>query len=340
MQRHVLYFKGMENSQEMVAKQDTLSLVSQGLLPSVIDGAGGKAKYKFVEFFTAQIANDNTRRAYARAAYRFLGWCEARGLELSEIHPVATAGYIRQLEKELSPASVKVQLAAIRMLFDWFVVEGVTSYNPASSVKGPKHSPRRGKTPVLTAADTRRLFESIELETIKDYRDRAILGVLFYAWVRVSAVCKLDVGDYYHVGKNSFVRFKEKGGKEHAIPAHHKVVEYLDAYMEQAEIDSSNRTQKKQPLFRTIDRTRDITGTRMHRNDVFRMVRARALDAGITADITVHSARATGITTYLENGGQLEAAQDIANHADPRTTRLYDRRKDRLDRAEIERVQY
>ena len=247
---------------------------------------------------------------------------------------------MRELEKEMSPASVKVHLAALRMLFDWFVVEGVTSYNPAASVKGPKHSPRRGKTPVLTAADTRRLFDSIHLTTIKDYRDRAILGVLFYAWVRVSAVCKLDVGDYYHVGKNSFLRFKEKGGKEHAIPAHHKAVEYLDAYLEQGKIDPSDRAGKKQPLFRTLDRSRKLTGTRMHRNDIFRMVRSRALKAGITADITVHSARATGITTYLENGGQLEAAQDIANHADPRTTRLYDRRSDKLDRAEIERVQY
>lgn len=340
MQHLVIYFRHMKNVLEVVAKKDTLELVSQGFLPSVIEEAGDKARYKFVEFFTAHIANENTRRAYARAAYRFLAWCEVRGLELKDIHPVATAGYIRELEGELNPASVKVHLAAIRMLFDWFVVEGVTSYNPASSVKGPKHSPKRGKTPVLTPADTRRLFESIELETIKDFRDRAILGVLFYAWVRVSAVCKVDVGDYYHVGKNSFLRFKEKGGKEHAIPAHHKAVEYLDAYLAEAGIDPSDRAGKKAPLFRTIGNTRELTKTRMHRNDVFRMVRARALDAGITADITVHSARATGITTYLENGGQLEAAQDIANHADPRTTRLYDRRKDRLDRAEIERVQY
>ncbi len=52
--------------------------------------------------------------------------------------------------------------------------------------------------------------------------------------------------------------------------------------------------------------------------------------------LSPHSRRGTGITPYLENGGQLEAAQSIANHADPRTTRLYDRRSDRLVRAEIE----
>jgi site-specific recombinase XerD len=191
----------------------------------------------------------------------------------------------------------------------------------------------------LGVAEVRRLFDSITLDSIKDFRDRALLGVLFYAWVRVSAACKLDVGDYYHVGRNSFLRFKEKGGKEHTIPAH-KAVEYLDTYLTEAGIDANDRATRKELLFRTLDRRRKLTHTRVHRNDVFRMLRVRALAAGITADITVHSARATGITTYLENGGQLEAAQDIANHADPRTTRLYDRRQDRLDRAEIERVQY
>lgn len=148
------------------------------------------------------------------------------------------------------------------------------------------------------------------------------------------------LGDYYHVGKNSFLRFKEKGGKVHTIPAHHKAVEYLDAYLEQAGIDPLDKEQKRLPLFRTLDRTRALSTRRLDRHNLYRMLKERALAAGITADISVHSARATGITTYLENGGQLEAAQDIANHSDPRTTRLYDRRSDRLDRAEIERVQY
>ena len=71
----------------------------QAMLPTLITTAGEKARYKFVEFFTARLASDNTRRTYARAAYRFLGWCEARGLELGAVHPVAVAGYTRQLER-------------------------------------------------------------------------------------------------------------------------------------------------------------------------------------------------------------------------------------------------
>lgn len=135
---------------DLTLPTEALATADREILPALIGEAGERAQYKFVEFFTAHLSSENTRRTYARAVYRFLAGCEGRGLELAHIHPVAVAGYIRGLEGELAPASVKVHLAAIRMLFDWFVVEGVMSYNPASSVKGPKHSPKRGKTPVLT----------------------------------------------------------------------------------------------------------------------------------------------------------------------------------------------
>jgi integrase/recombinase XerD len=330
---------------EIVEKKDTLELVSGGKFPSLIQLAGKKATYKFVEFFRATLSNDNTREAYARAVYRFFAWCEGRGLELSTIPPVATAGYIRELERsqDLSATSIKQHLSAIKRLFDFFVVEGVTSYNPASSVRGPKYSAKQGKTPVLTAEETRQLFSSIETmenKSIKDYRDLALLGVLFYSWVRVGAACRMNVGDYYVQSKGRSLRFLEKGSKLHIVPAHHKVVEYLDAYLSEAGVDSSLKSEKNKPLFRTLDRSRQLTTQRLDRENVFRMVRQRAIEAGINTEISVHTARATGITTYLENGGRVEQAQEIANHADPRTTKLYDRRKDIITQAEIERVQY
>ena len=102
------------------------------LLPSLITAAGEKASYKFVEFFVARMNSEDMRRTHAYAAYRFLDWCDERKFELDRIQLAAVAGYARQLEAEFSPASVEVHLAAIRTLFDWFVVEGVTSCNPFS----------------------------------------------------------------------------------------------------------------------------------------------------------------------------------------------------------------
>ena len=117
-------------------------------LPRVIVEAGPAAVGKFVEFFAAQIANEGTRAAYARAAGQFLGWCEARGLRLEAVSPLHVAAYIRTHRG--SAPTVKQHLAAIRMLCDWLVVSQVLPVNPAAAVRGPKHVVTKGATPVLS----------------------------------------------------------------------------------------------------------------------------------------------------------------------------------------------
>jgi site-specific recombinase XerD len=120
------------------------------VVPALIADLGDEAAWRYVEFFTANIRNPNTRRAYLRACNRFLGWCEDRGLTLAAIRPHDVATYIEQLQAAVQAPSVKQQLAAIRMLFDWLIVGQVLAINPAHAVRGPKHVVKRGKTPVLT----------------------------------------------------------------------------------------------------------------------------------------------------------------------------------------------
>ena len=76
----------------------------------------------------------------------------------------------------------------------------------------------------------------------------------------------------------------------------------------------------------------------MGQSDVWRMIGRRAKAAGIEAPIGNHTFRATGITAYLSNGGALEHAQEMAARESPRTTKLYDRTKERLTQDEVERV--
>jgi integrase/recombinase XerD len=76
----------------------------------------------------------------------------------------------------------------------------------------------------------------------------------------------------------------------------------------------------------------------MHRNDALRMVKRRASQTGLSAEICNHTFRATGITTYLKNGGRIDIAQQIAGHESPRTTGLYDRRDDEVSLDEIELI--
>jgi site-specific recombinase XerD len=305
-------------------------------VPAPIAAAGAAARKRFVEFFTANIRNRNTRLAYARAVSDFFAWCETAGLStLALLQPVHVAAYIEQLSQSRSAPSVKQHLAAIRMLFDWLVLGQVVPSNPASVVRGPSHVVKRGKTPILSPEEAHELFSSIPTDTLIGLRDRALIGVLIYSFARVSAAVAMRVEDYFPQGKRWWLRLHEKGGKHHEMPVHHTLEEYLDSYIEAAGLWDD----KKGPLFRaTNGKTGVLSDRALDREDAFHMVRRRASKAGIETKIGCHTFRATGITIYLTNGGDLEKAQQMAAHESPRTTKLYDRRSDVVSLDEVEKV--
>jgi site-specific recombinase XerD len=172
-------------------------------LPTLVAAAGPKASRRFVEFFTANIRNKNTREAYHRNITAFLAWCETEaGMALDMIEPMVVAAYVEKLLKDgLSKPTVKQHLAAIRMMFDWMVTGGILAMNPASAVRGPKYVIKKGKTPVLTPEEARLLLDSIDVTELKGLRDRALLAVMVYSFARVSAVVGMNVDDYYQQGK-------------------------------------------------------------------------------------------------------------------------------------------
>jgi site-specific recombinase XerD len=306
------------------------------LVPALIAAAGDAAGWRYVEFFTANIRNPNTRRAYARACSRFFAWCDGRGLRLPTIRPHDVATYIEERQATHSAPDVKQQLAAVRMLFDWLIVGQVAPSNPASAVRGPKHVVKTGKTPVLEGQEWRRLIDTIPMDTVRDLRDRALIATLTYGFARVGAALKMRVEDLQSKGSGWLIRLHEKGGKQHMMPCHHALAEALHVYIAAAGIGAD----KKAFLFRTSRGHGGIAlaDQPMTQVDAWRMVRKRALAAGIMAPIGNHSFRATGITAYLANGGALEHAQAMAAHESPRTTKLYDRTKERLTQAEVERI--
>jgi site-specific recombinase XerC len=175
---------------------------------------------------------------------------------------------------------------------------------------------------VLTTDQARLLLDSIDVSTPVGLRDRALTGVMTYAFARVGAVVAMRVEDYFANGKRWWVRLHEKGGKRHEMPAHHKLEAFLDEYIKAAGIGA----EPKSSLFRSArGRTGELNGEAMHRVDAWRMIRRRAVELGLTVKIGCHTFRATGITAYLEAGGTLENAQAMATHESPRTTKLYDR---------------
>ena len=305
------------------------------ILPTLITNAGDLAAYRFIEFFTANIRNPNTRKAYYFAVNRFMNWCAIQELSLTTIRSLHVASYIEVLGNKVSAPTVKQHLSAIRMLFDFLVTGQIVGENPAAAVRGPKHVVKKGKTPVLTAQETRELLDAIDTSKIAGLRDRALIGVLVFSFSRVSATVGMNVEDYFkQQGRTMWLRLHEKGGKYHEVPAHHKAVEYLDAYLDEAGIWNN----KTGPLFRSLNRKRQLTQRRLHRREVLAMVQRRARQAGLQDNISCHTLRATGITTYLQNGGTIENAQQIAAHESPKTTKLYDRTSDEISLDEVERI--
>lgn len=320
----------MSNSSALVA-------VSGGLrVPSPIAAAGERARYRFLEFFTARIRNPHTLRSYGRAVGDFMAWLEQRGVaEITAVNSFIVSAYVEELQRSHPAPTVKQRLAAVRMMFDWLATGGVLPFNPATAVRGPKHSVKKGKTPVLAPDEARALLDSIDVSTPIGLRDRALIGLMVYSFARVGAALNMKVADVFTQNRRLWVRLQEKGGKLHDMPCHHNLEDYLTAYIDGCGL----RDDPHGPLFRTVGRGTDkLTETPLPQANAYAMIQRRARRAELATKIGNHTFRATGITAYLKNGGTLERAAIMANHASTRTTQLYDRRSDDITLDEVERV--
>jgi site-specific recombinase XerD len=230
----------------MESDAESKALVAAGgrpVVPALVADAGEHASRRFLEFFAATIRNKNTRAAYYHAVTRFFGWVERHQLgELADIEPLHVAAYVEAPGQDFEKPTVKQYLASIRMCFDWLVTGGVLAANPAHAVRGPKHVVKRGKTPVLTSDQARALLESIDTSTLVGLGDRALIGVMTYAFARIGAVVAMRVEDYFANGKRCWVRLHEKGGKRHEMPAHHKLEAFVDEYIRAAGIGDDGKS--------------------------------------------------------------------------------------------------
>jgi len=312
--------------------------------PTIVEAGGKNARFAWDEFFAAQIRNPHTRAAYHLAIRKFFAWLVPRNIALADIEPGAVGQYFAQHEGSIP--TKKLHLAALRALFDQMVVRHAMLLNPAASVPGEKYQVIEGKTPEITVLQARELLSRIRtlkecddkiVPDIVGLRDRAIIGVLIYTAARAGAVAKLGLKHFVHDGVLWTLRFAEKGGKSREIPVRHDdleryILDYLDAAGIRQEPGDS-------PLFRSAERrTGRLTGKAITNVDICRMVKRRLKDAQLPTHYSPHSFRVTTVTDLLSQGVPLEDVQYLAGHADPRTTRLYDRRQKRATRNIVERI--
>ena len=323
----------------------TLALLRFPSWPPAIAMAGPKAWHAILQFFAAEIRNPNTRRAYLRAAQDFFIFAARRkgGQQVETISSLHVAAWLEAMTAAgLSAPTIKQRLAAIRMLFQALAREHIVEFNPASVVRGPKHVVKRGKTPLLSAEETRALLDSIDTDTLVGLRDRALIAVMVYTFARIGAAIAVRIEDVFTQQRRLWLRLHEKGGKRHEVPCHHALDKYLVAYLEAAELWGDPKAFVFQTMTRSGARKgtgRQLSGRPLPQASAWQMLQRRAAKAGLDTAVCNHTFRATGITTYVKNGGTLERAATIANHSSTRTTQLYDRRPDDVTLDEIEKIQ-
>jgi site-specific recombinase XerD len=222
------------------------------------------------------------------ATRRFAAWCERRGInELAAVEPSHIAAFIKQLESQFAPPTVKQHLAVLRMLFDWLVIGHVIEVNPAYAVRGPKYVVKKGKTRVLTADEARELLDSIPITrntgrggkaashepSLVGLRDRALIPVMVYSFARINAVLDMKVRDYFVQGRRGWVRLHEKGGKEHEVP--------VITILKSTSVNILRRPASPAPqtvlCFAPLTgKTGELTRNAMWQQDAYRMIQRRA----------------------------------------------------------------
>jgi site-specific recombinase XerC len=169
------------------------------------------------------------------------------------------------------------------------VIGQIVPHNPAASVRGPSHTARNGKTPVLNATEARQLLDSIDVSTSIGLRDQALIGLMVFSFARVGAALAMRIDDVYTHNKRLWVRLREKGGKRHEMPCHHTLEAYLHAYLDGTAIADD----PKRSFFRTVRRgTGQLSDAPLPQANAYAMVRAgRSLRASAQPSAITCSAR-------------------------------------------------
>lgn len=185
-------------------------------------------------------------------------------------------------------------------------------------MRGLKHSRRRGKTPVLSPEEARKLLDGIPSDTLIGKCDSALIGLMTYTFARIGATTGMEVRNAYLQSRRLWVRLHEKGGSRWSFQAtiRSRLILTTISKPPTSRTRPGPRFPDNQARDRAVVRNCPAPGQCL-RHDPTPCGRGRNQHHRIN-----HTFRATGITAYLKNGGTLEKAANIANHSSTRTTQL------------------
>jgi integrase/recombinase XerD len=305
------------------------------LLPTAVDRSLSAAQFHQLGevppamAWFANIDNPQTRRAYQADVEEFMAFA---GIEdphaFRQVGRAHVLAWRRDLEKRmLGGATIRRKLAALSSLFDALCEANAIHGNPVDGVKRPRVSSQEGSTPAISDLQARALLNAPSTSTIQGLRDRAILATLLYHGLRRAELCALHLADLHERQGVRHLRVLGKGSKIRNVPLHPAAAVAIAAYLEAA----GHGEERVAPLFRPV--SNNARGVRaIMPNGVYRILAKYAGMVGIEVDgFGPHALRATAITNALANGAPLEKVQEWVDHANISTTRMYDRRKSRVE---------
>jgi site-specific recombinase XerD len=296
------------------------------LLPMTRDENHGPGA-ALLPWFCDRLPSPHSRRAYASDLATFVSHMRERGID-----PLQVTGDDLRLYKAAllaagqTTATVARTLSVLRGTYQQFGKRGLIPWERVRDIQSVE-SPRveKNTTPCLSQQEAIKLLHAPDKATMTGLRDHAILFVYFKTAARCSAVRNARIGDIERTDFDWYLVVREKGGKTQrkalleAAPA---VLAYLDAAGIRDDLDG--------PLFRPVAKDRrTLLRKYLHRSAIWEAVKRNSRKAGLDPDrvgrrgISVHSLRKTAITNALENGAPIQKVQQLAGHADIRTTQLY-----------------
>jgi integrase/recombinase XerD len=268
-------------------------------------------------------SSPHTLRAYSRHMAGYCSWLDTRGLDLLSVKRPIIDGYRHTLAG--SPATVAATLAALSSFYRYAVSADVIAGNPVELVKRPRVDPDHSSTEGLSKDQARALLAAARADAP---RSHALVSLLLFTGIRLSEALNAGTTDYGHDAGHRTLRIRRKGGKDAKVAVPAPAVEALNAYLGTAGRELVTGTAGGgQPIFTTV------TGKPWNPSEAFRTVQRLAKAAEVEGKISPHSLRHTFATIALDAGTTLHDLQDSMGHADPRTTRRYDRARHTLNKA-------
>jgi integrase/recombinase XerD len=266
----------------------------------------------------------HTLRAYGRSMTDFCSWLDGRGMDLLTVKRPIIDGYRHTLAG--SPATVAAKLAALSSFYRYAVsADVITGGNPVELVKRPKIDADHSSTEGLSKDQARALLAAARAD---GPRSHALVSLLLFTGIRLSEALNAGTTDYGHDSGHRTLSIRRKGGKDGKVAVPAPAVEALNAYLGTTGRELVAGTAGAGlPLFTTA------SGKRWASSEAFRTVQRLARVAGVEGRISPHSLRHTFATLALDAGTALHDLQDSMGHADPRTTRRYDRARGTLSKA-------